>query len=273
MQRLYKFAIRLHLKMNKNTEKIRFHISLGLSLLFVAIMWISKLFEITANMSFAEFGVYPLSFSGLKGLLFSPFIHGDLKHLFSNTLPFLILLTGLFFFYPKERFSILAIIWFLSGFVLWLIGRKSFHIGASGLIYAFASFHFFSGVLSKRKEFIALSLIVVFLYGGLIWGMFPGGDEKISWEAHLAGFAVGAFISLFFYPKDLLLKQKVQLFDNKVNFNYFYDFKNCIALQGNHFNYNNKSNKKSSNYQILTNENFNFNYPADISGFEYNSSM
>ena len=211
-------------KQHKKIEKFRFFTSLAFAVLLTLIMWIVKFFEITLNLSFVEYGVLPHTLSGLKGIIFSPFIHGSLKHLFSNSFPFLILSTLLFNVYYKKRFLLFFLLYFLSGILLWTIGRNSYHIGASGVIYALASFIFFAGILSKNREHIAISLIVIFLYGGFIWGLFPVKDTTISWEGHLSGFVAGAFLSLFFHHQP-----KIDSSDNKESKNidliYTYDYK------------------------------------------------
>jgi hypothetical protein len=104
---------------------------------------------------------------------------------------------ALFYFYPKASKSV--IIWgiILSGLLTWLIGRPSYHIGASGLVYVLASFLFFKGILSKYYRLVALSLSVVFIYGSLIWGLFPI-KEGMSWEGHLSGFIVGFLFAIVF---------------------------------------------------------------------------
>lgn len=85
----------------------------------------------------------------------------------------------------------------LSGLGTWLIGRTSFHIGMSGVIYALVSFLFFKGIFARHFRLIALSLLVVFLYGSLIWGTLPL-KETVSWEGHLSGFIAGFLLSLRF---------------------------------------------------------------------------
>jgi membrane associated rhomboid family serine protease len=174
-------------------------------LIFLFIIWGVKLIEIIWESSFIEYGLIPRKLSGLKGIIFSPIIHKDLKHLMNNTLPILILGGALCFFYKKNHKKIFIWLFIVSGLFLWGIGRPNFHIGASGIIYALASFIFFSGVLSKNKRLSALSLIVIFIYGGLFWGLFPTHQE-VSWEGHLSGFIAGLIISWFF--KDDLPKRK-----------------------------------------------------------------
>jgi membrane associated rhomboid family serine protease len=157
---------------------------------FVLILWLVKYMEYSSGYGFSEFGVYPRHVEGLKGIITSPFIHGDLEHLASNSVPLLLLGAGLVYFYKKLAIRVFGIIWFLSGFGLWLGGREVIHIGASGIIYGLAFFLFVSGILRKDTRLMAISLLVVFLYGSMIWGVFPLW-RGISWEAHLFGSLAG----------------------------------------------------------------------------------
>ena len=133
-------------------------------LIFIVIIWAVKLLEASLESNFVEYGVLPRKLSGLKGILFSPFIHKDIKHLLNNSLPILILGSSLCFFYKKNYKIIFPLLFFMSGIFLWCLGRMNFHIGASGIVYALASFIFFSGIISKNKNLSALSLIVIFIY-------------------------------------------------------------------------------------------------------------
>lgn len=149
-------------------------------------------------------GVQPRTLTGLKGILFSPFLHGSMKHIISNSLPLLVLTVALFYFYRGLAFPVLIFGWLLTGLLTWLIGRGgSVHIGASGIVYLLVSFLFFKGIWSKNARLISVALIVVFLYGSLIWGIFPN-EPNISWEGHLSGFLSG--IALAFYYKNFPLQ-------------------------------------------------------------------
>jgi membrane associated rhomboid family serine protease len=180
-----------------NQEKKKFYYSLLFPAIFVAVIWIVKIAETILDSSFAEYGVYPQETGGLIGIITGPLIHGDFEHLAANTVPILVLGTGLFYFYRPIAFNVFVLIYILSGLMLWIGGRPAFHIGASGLIYGLAAFLFLSGLLRKYVRLMAISLLIVFLYGGLIWGVLPI-DQRISWEGHLFGGITGLAIALYY---------------------------------------------------------------------------
>ena len=134
-------------------------------------------------------------FSGLQGVLFSPFIHADIQHVYNNSVPLLILVAALRFFYSKQSLAVMGFGILFSGFITWLIGRPSYHIGASGFIYVLVSFIFFKGIQTQYYRLVALSLAVVVVYGGLVWYIFPNIEEGISWEGHLGGLVTGLAIA------------------------------------------------------------------------------
>ncbi|EDM43803.1 hypothetical protein SCB49_09435 [unidentified eubacterium SCB49] len=167
-------------------------------ILFVLSMWLVFWAEIRFHLDFNHFGVFPRTLEGMRGVLFSPFIHSNLEHLLNNTVPMLVLTTALFYFYQKDRWRILIFGALLTGLLTWLIARPAYHIGMSGVIYMLTAFLFFKGVFSKQYQLTALAFVVVFLYGSLVWYVFPGGDPRISWEGHLSGFVIGFVLSLMF---------------------------------------------------------------------------
>ncbi|MCG9793988.1 rhomboid family intramembrane serine protease [Flavobacterium algicola] len=172
-------------------------------LFFVLSLWVIYWLQIRFDYDFIENGILPRTFSGLQGILFSPFVHADLSHLYNNSLPLIVLLAALQFFYSKEATLVIVLGIVLSGLGTWLIGRSNYHIGASGLIYVLFSYIFFKGIMSKHYRLVALSLTVILVYGGMVWYIFPNpepsGDEVISWEGHLAGLATGLLLA--FYKK------------------------------------------------------------------------
>ena len=166
-------------------------------LYFILTLWVVKWAEYKFGFNLGMYGVKPLTISGLKGILFSPLIHGDTVHLFNNSIPIFILTMALFYFYKPIAWRVVILSWLFSGMLTWLIGRNSYHIGASGIIYAFAVFLFFSGLIRKHPRLMAISLIVTFLYGSMIWGIFPN-EVKISWEGHLSGGIIGLVLAIIF---------------------------------------------------------------------------
>jgi membrane associated rhomboid family serine protease len=109
----------------------------------------------------------------------------------------LILGATLIYFYRELAWKVFILSWLLSGFWLWIIGRENYHIGASGVLYGLITFLFFSGVLRRHTGLMALSLLVVFLYGSLIWGIFPL-FRIISWESHLCGSIAGILLAVVY---------------------------------------------------------------------------
>ena len=171
--------------------------TLLLPLLIIFIMWLVYWVEIAFGYNFNDFGIYPRTFSGFKGVLFSPFIHSNTEHLFNNSIPLLVLLLALGYFYGSIAHRILLIGWIATGVLTWLVARTSFHIGASGVVYMLVSFIFFSGIFRKYYRLIAVSLTVVFLYGSLAWYLFPI-EKGISFEGHSAGFVIGLILAIIY---------------------------------------------------------------------------
>ncbi|MCF6347185.1 MAG: rhomboid family intramembrane serine protease [Flavobacteriaceae bacterium] len=169
--------------------------TLAIPLYSVFFLWLVYWFEVKFGYNFNKYGVAPRTIIGLRGVLFSPFIHSGIQHLFSNSVPLFVLLISLFYFYKDIAFKIVFYGLVLSGVLTWTIARPSYHIGASGIVYLLFSFIFFSGIIRKYNRLVAVSLMVIFLYGGMIWYIFPI-KEEISWEGHLSGFIVGLLFAV-----------------------------------------------------------------------------
>lgn len=193
-------------KLDPELEKRIFFHSMVFPGAFVVAFWLVELIERTTTFDFVRLGVYPLHLKGLPGILFSPFIHSGFNHLMSNSIPFFILFFALIYFYRRISYRIFFLLYFLSGLTVWLAGRESWHIGASGVVYAMASFHLISGIIRNDVRLLTLSVVVVFLYGGLIWGVFPI-DPSISWEGHLWG-AVSGIVLAFYYRRYQVRRDK-----------------------------------------------------------------
>ena len=169
---------------------------IALPLFFVIFLWFIYWLEIRFDLDFVENGILPRTLLGLQGIIFSPFIHADIEHLYNNSVPLLVLLAALRYFYAKQSSEVIGYGIVISGLITWVIGRDSYHIGASSLIYVLVGFIFFKGIQTKYYRLVALSLAVVVVYGGLVWYIFPKVEEKISWEGHLAGLITGFVLSI-----------------------------------------------------------------------------
>lgn len=169
-------------------------------LLFVMVLCLVHLLQLVFEVSFVNYGVYPRSTKGLIGIITSPLIHGSLSHLINNSIPILIMGSLLFYFYKEVAFKVSTWIYLMVGFWTWVYAREAYHIGASGLLYGLFSFLLMSGFIRKNKQLVSLSFTVVFLYGSLVWGIFPI-DVKISFEGHLWGFVAGTILAIYFRKK------------------------------------------------------------------------
>ena len=170
---------------------------------FIFLFWMIYLLEISLNISFSEYGLRPREVSQWFGVLTMPFLHGGFEHIIANTTSFLVLGSLLFYFYNDNAIQIFIWSYVLSGIFTWLIGRDSIHIGASAMIYAFAGYIFTAGIISKNIRHMAIALVVVFLYGSMIWGIFPM-NNNVSWEGHLSGFAVGIGLAFMIRPPKIV---------------------------------------------------------------------
>jgi len=168
---------------------------------FAALLWIIKTVEVIFGLELVRFGIYPLQASALGGILTGPLIHGSWSHLVANTLPVIVLGTALLYGYPRSTKIVLISVYLGSGLGVWLFAREAYHIGASGLTFGVMFFLFVIGALRWDKRSIVLSMIVFFLYGGMIWGIFPS-DPGISFESHFFGAAIGVILAFVLKNRD-----------------------------------------------------------------------
>ena len=180
-------------------DLIKFRSSIIYTMTFVGILWLVRIVESLLSFDLGILGIHPRSLAGTVGILTGPLVHGDFHHLMSNSLPLIFLGIGVFYFYNKIALEVFFGIYFFTSFWVWMVARDAYHIGASGIVYGLASFLLFSGFFRKDSRSIAISLIVIFLYGGMAYGLVPANDE-ISWESHLLG-SVAGLIGAYFYRK------------------------------------------------------------------------
>jgi membrane associated rhomboid family serine protease len=178
-------------------EKKRFLYSLVFPAIFLFLIWFTKFAEFGLQERFTFLGIYPLKLKGLAGIITSPFIHADIHHLTDNSVPLFFLSLALFYFYRDVAYKVFFLIYFVTGTLVWVFGREAYHIGASGLIYGLAAFLFLSGIIRRNRNLMAISMLVIFLYGSMVWGLFPF-DYKISWESHLMGALTGVITAILY---------------------------------------------------------------------------
>jgi membrane associated rhomboid family serine protease len=153
--------------------------------------WVAFVVNAMLGGALDQFGVIPRTTDGLRGILFAPFLHGNLNHLVANTIPFLalgwmVMLRDARHFLPVTLFSMLG-----AGLMAWTLGAPgSVHIGASGVVFGYLGFLLLAGVYTRSFLSLVLSLVTAVLWGGLVLGIAPG-QAGISWQAHLGGFVGG----------------------------------------------------------------------------------
>lgn len=174
-----------------------FALALKIALVFTAALWFIEFADNYLGLDLRRFGLRPRDTFGLLGVLTAPVLHGSFEHLFSNTAPLVVALTTMLYLYPNSSLRALPMLWLGSGFLAWWIGRPSIHIGASGLIYGVLAFVFVSGMIRRDFRSMAVSLLVWFMYGSMIWGILPI-RPNMSWEMHLAGAILGIAMALLY---------------------------------------------------------------------------
>jgi len=164
---------------------------------FLVVLWIIRYLQYYYKVDLIEYGIHPLKTEGLLGIITAPLVHADIKHLGANSFPLFFLSVCLFYFYREMAYKVFFLVWIISGIWVWTFARDAYHIGASGLVYGYGSFLFFSGLVRRDTRLMAISMLITFLYGGLLWGIFPM-KEQVSWESHLMGLLAGLVLAIFY---------------------------------------------------------------------------
>lgn len=176
--------------------KNKIFIIAGIAILF----WVIELINTATGHSLRVFGILPRNLVGLRGLIFSPFLHGNIFHLMCNTIPFVVLGSLVSMRGIDDFFEISLIIMIVGGGAVWLFGRQAYHIGASGLIFGYFGFLVAAGWFERKIMSLIIALIVLFLYGGMIWGVLPL-RPFVSWEGHLFSLLAGIICARILKPK------------------------------------------------------------------------
>jgi membrane associated rhomboid family serine protease len=167
------------------------------AVIFVVSFWLIHGLKYLLGASWITMGIYPRAMDGLWGIFTAPFIHADLTHLTSNSMPFLLTGSFMMLFFPTVAKRAFVMLYFFTGLMVWFFARESYHIGASGVVYAMVSFLFWSGVFRRSNKSIFLALSILILYGSMFEGILPK-QEHVSWESHLFGGLVGILVAYYF---------------------------------------------------------------------------
>jgi membrane associated rhomboid family serine protease len=186
----------------REEEKKMFR-SLVFPFLFVFLLWVIRSVQSIGGWEFGYLGIYPRHWSGLIGIITSPLIHAGFSHLIANSVPLLVLGSALFYFYKDIALKVFILVYLFTGIWVWAGAREAYHIGASGVVYGLFAFIFVSGIIRQHAGLMSVAMIIAFLYGGMIWGVFPEffPGKHISWESHLLGLVAG-FILAVIYRKE-----------------------------------------------------------------------
>jgi membrane associated rhomboid family serine protease len=192
-------------------EPDNFKSSLAIVFTLVGVLWIVWLLQEFAGWDFSEFGNWPHHIQGLKGILFSPFIHGSFEHIVSNTLPALVLMMVLLNAYPKVALPVLFFIHIVSGILVWTLAPDTgIHIGISGIVYGIAAFLITSGLLRKDRVAVTISIFVGLTYGaGILASFIP--TKGVSWQSHLYGAVSGLIAAIIVRKVGLPPKHEFEL--------------------------------------------------------------
>lgn len=189
----------------RDRMRIRYAV-LGAGALLAGV-WIAWLAAWMLGWSLDDLGIRPRQLRGLVGVLSAPFAHASFEHLMSNTLPLGLLMTLTLYCYPRAARLALPLIWILSGLGVWLFARDSVHVGASGIAHGLMFFLFVMGLIRRDRLAVVTSLVVFFLYGGMLLSVLPH-EEHVSFEYHLGGALAGVLAAFLLHRRDAMPPRK-----------------------------------------------------------------
>lgn len=170
--------------------------ALKVIIIFLIVIWLSYFLSLIFPIN--QFGLIPRTTLGLLGIISSPFLHGSLLHIISNSISFVVFAVVLALLEGNRMF--VKVMWMvvIGGSLTWLLGRDANHIGASGIIFSLFGYLLLASWYSKKIKYIVVSFFLIFFYRGMIFGVLPGA-AGISWEGHLFGFIAGILVAKFYY--------------------------------------------------------------------------
>ena len=198
--------MRLHLPdpayIESERARSNFRLALTATSCVVAVLWVLALLDWGLALGLSSFGVRPRTLTGLPGVLFAPLLHGSFSHLMSNSLPLLVLGTGMLYLYPHSALKVIPAVYLGPGVAVWMFGQPGVHIGASGLVYGLAIYVLISGLMRRDTRAVSASMLVFFLYGTLVWGVVPTAAH-ISWQTHLVASLIGLMLAVLCRRSDI----------------------------------------------------------------------
>ena len=187
--------------------RANFHVAVKLALAFVILLWLVQVLLSGPGIDVGDFGVRPRDAAGLLGILTAPFVHGDYAHLFGNSVPLAVLGTAMLYLYPRSSRLVLPAVYLGPGIAVWLLAHPgSSHIGASGLVYGMFAYVLVGGLIRRDRRAVATALLVVFLYGTLVWGVLPI-EPRMSWQTHMAAAIIGVALALVLRERDVPVRR------------------------------------------------------------------
>lgn len=175
------------------------------SIFILALIWLVFGLNAILPINLLQYGIAPRTAHGLAGILFAPFLHANLPHIISNSIPLFVLTLSLFLFYEKQAMAVWLGVMLIGGFLVWLLAGlfsgPAVHVGASGVIYGLVAFLVASGIYQRSTKAILISIIVCIVYGSLIFGIFPT-QPQVSWQGHLYGGIAGLWMAYVFRKRN-----------------------------------------------------------------------
>jgi len=182
-----------------------------ITFIIIALIWLVFMLNSILPINLNQYGIIPRTTKGLIGILFAPFLHANLPHIISNSIPLFVLTLSLFLFYEKQAVVVWLGVMLVGGFLVWLLAGlfsgSSVHVGASGVIYGLVAFFVASGIYQQSVKAILISIVVIIVYGSLIFGIFTS-QPRVSWQGHLFGALAGLWMAYVFRKRRMLKENR-----------------------------------------------------------------
>lgn len=173
-------------------------------------LWVVEGLDQLSGNALDTYGIHARDVDGLPEIFTAPLLHAGWEHLASNSVPFfafglLVLLGGVARWAVSSLVSIVT-----SGLTAWLLTPAgTIILGASGLIFGWLTYLLARGLWSRRPGQVALAVVILLVYGSLLWGVLPG-NAGISWQAHLGGAVGGVLAAWLLHRRDAERRRAAQ---------------------------------------------------------------